>query len=112
VPRGHHDHDTAIARGGDQIAIATIQQQIALGGEDDGLDHLGEASSIHLLAVATKGRLISDDHGARAVARRRRTAGRRGSPTRPVPGVDKKPLNGSEPEPPGAGWLRRARARR
>jgi hypothetical protein len=54
---------------GDQVAIATIQQQIALGSGDDSLDHLGEASSIHLLAVAAKGRLISDDHGARAVAR-------------------------------------------
>lgn len=42
----------------DQIAIATIQQQIALGSEDDNLDHLGEASSIHLLAVAAAGRLI------------------------------------------------------
>jgi predicted nucleic acid-binding protein len=53
----------------DQIAIATIQHQIALGSEDDNLDHLGEATSIHLLAVAAAGRLISDDHGARAVAR-------------------------------------------
>jgi predicted nucleic acid-binding protein len=54
---------------GDQIAIARIQQQIALGSEDDSLDHLGEASSIHLLAAAGAGRLISDDHGARAIAR-------------------------------------------
>lgn len=54
---------------GDQIAIARIQQQIALGSEDDSLDHLGEASSIHLLATNLAGRLISDDHGARAIAR-------------------------------------------
>jgi predicted nucleic acid-binding protein len=54
---------------GDQIVIARIQQQIALGSEDDSLDHLGEASSIHLLATTLAGRLISDDHGARAIAR-------------------------------------------
>jgi predicted nucleic acid-binding protein len=53
----------------DQSAIAMIQTQIALGSGDDNLDHLGEASSIHLLAVGGVGRLISDDHGARAVAR-------------------------------------------
>jgi predicted nucleic acid-binding protein len=53
----------------DQSAIAMIQTQIAVGSEDDNLDHLGEASSIHLLAMAGVGRLISDDHGARAVAR-------------------------------------------
>ncbi|MER7008495.1 hypothetical protein ABT297_36360 [Dactylosporangium sp. NPDC000555] len=53
----------------DQIAIAKIQTQVALGSEDDNLDHLGEASSIHLLATNGAGRLISDDHGARAVAR-------------------------------------------
>jgi predicted nucleic acid-binding protein len=55
----------------DQMAIATIQEQIALGSQDDSLDHLGEASCIHLLAAAGAGRLISDDHGARAVARGR-----------------------------------------
>lgn len=43
----------------DQIAIARIQEQIALGSEDDGLDHLGEAASIHLLATAATGRLIA-----------------------------------------------------
>lgn len=53
----------------DQSAIALIQTQVAVGSEDDNLDHLGEASSIHLLATAGVGRLISDDHGARAVAR-------------------------------------------
>jgi predicted nucleic acid-binding protein len=53
----------------DQIAIARIQAQVALGGQDDSLDHLGEASSIHLLTISGAGRLISDDHGARAVAR-------------------------------------------
>jgi hypothetical protein len=35
----------------DQIAIAVIQTRIALGSEDDNLDHLGEASSIRLLAT-------------------------------------------------------------
>ncbi|GAA0713046.1 hypothetical protein Drose_15565 [Dactylosporangium roseum] len=55
----------------DQIAIADIQTEVALGSEDDNLDHLGEASSIHLLAASGTGRLISDDHGARAVARNR-----------------------------------------
>lgn len=33
------------------------------------MTHLGEASSIRLLATAAAGRLISDDHGARVVAR-------------------------------------------
>lgn len=47
-----------------------IQAQIAVGGEADNLDHLGEASSIHLLAMAGVGRLISDDHGARAISRK------------------------------------------
>lgn len=54
---------------GDQIAVATIQASIAIGSNDDSLDHRGEAASIHLLAMAGSGRLISDDHGARAVAR-------------------------------------------
>lgn len=53
----------------DQAAIALIQEQVALGSQDDSLDHLGEASSIYLLVKAGAGRLISDDHGARAVAR-------------------------------------------
>jgi hypothetical protein len=53
----------------DQAAVAAIQEQVALGSQDDSLDHLGEASSIYLLSVAGAGRLISDDHGARAVAR-------------------------------------------
>lgn len=53
----------------DQIAVAEIQATIAVGSDDDSLDHLGEAASIHLLTVAGGGRLISDDHGARAVAR-------------------------------------------
>jgi hypothetical protein len=42
----------------DQSAIAMIQTQIAVGSEDDNLDHLGAASSIRLLAVAGVGRLI------------------------------------------------------
>jgi hypothetical protein len=54
-----------------QIAVAEIQETIAVGSDDDSLDHLGEAASIHLLTVAGGGRLISDDHGARDVARRR-----------------------------------------
>ncbi|HEX6684329.1 MAG TPA: hypothetical protein VF062_16110 [Candidatus Limnocylindrales bacterium] len=58
-----------IVDSGEQAAVAVIQTQIAFGGEDDNLDHLGEASSIHLLAATGTGRLISDDHGARAVAR-------------------------------------------
>lgn len=53
----------------DQIAVAAIQSQIALGSSDDALDHLGEAASIRLLAMAGTGRLISDDHGARDTAR-------------------------------------------
>lgn len=52
----------------DQVAVANIQNQIALGSGDDSLDHLGEAASIHLLTVAG-GRLISDDRGARDTAR-------------------------------------------
>ena len=52
-----------------QIAVAAIQNQIALGSGDDTLDHLGEAASIHLLTKAGTGRLISDDHGARDTAR-------------------------------------------
>jgi hypothetical protein len=39
--------------------------------DDDSLDHLGEAASIHLLVAAGSGRLISDDHGARDIARNR-----------------------------------------
>ncbi|HEX8498274.1 MAG TPA: hypothetical protein VF661_13835 [Actinomycetales bacterium] len=53
----------------DQAAVEDIQHRIALGSDDDNLDHLGEAASIHLLTIAGSGRLISDDHGARAVAR-------------------------------------------
>lgn len=53
----------------DQVAVEAVQNQIALGSDDDTLDHLGEAASIHLLAVAGTGRLISDDHGARDTAR-------------------------------------------
>jgi hypothetical protein len=62
-------HPIEIVDERDQIEIARIQEQISLGGQDDSLDHLGEASSIHLITTAGKGRLISDDHGARAVAR-------------------------------------------
>jgi hypothetical protein len=54
-----------------QIAVAEIQEAIAVGSDDDSLDHLGEAASIHLLVAAGSGRLISDDHGARDIARKR-----------------------------------------
>lgn len=53
----------------DQIAVAQIQAAISVGSNDDSLDHLGEAASIHLLTLGGGGRLISDDHGARSVAR-------------------------------------------
>jgi hypothetical protein len=53
------------------IAIARIQHDIAVGGADSALDHLGEAASIALLQSAGSGRLISDDHAARGEARRR-----------------------------------------
>jgi len=55
----------------DQVAVEGIQAAVAVGSADDNLDHLGEATSIHLLTTAGTGRLISDDHGARAVARGR-----------------------------------------
>ena len=38
---------------------------------DSALDHLGEAASIALLQSSGKGRLISDDHAARAESRKR-----------------------------------------
>jgi hypothetical protein len=53
----------------DQSAVAQIQASISVGSNDDSLDHLGEAASIHLLTLGGGGRLISDDHGARSVAR-------------------------------------------
>jgi hypothetical protein len=53
------------------VAIARIQHDIAVGGADSALDHLGEAASIALLESAGSGRLISDDHAARGEARRR-----------------------------------------
>jgi predicted nucleic acid-binding protein len=53
----------------EQIAVEAIQNEISLGSDNDALDHLGEAVSIYLLASAGTGRLISDDHGARATAR-------------------------------------------
>ncbi|MEV4622577.1 hypothetical protein AB0J74_28180 [Asanoa sp. NPDC049573] len=54
-----------------QAAVVEIQESIAMGSDDDSLDHLGEAVSIYLLSLAGGGRLISDDHGARDVARSR-----------------------------------------
>jgi hypothetical protein len=54
---------------GEQIAVEAIQNEISLGSDNDALSHLGEAVSIRLLATAGTGRLISDDHAARATAR-------------------------------------------
>lgn len=48
-----------------------IQRDIAVGAVESALDHLGEAASIALLQSAGTGRLITDDHAARAEARRR-----------------------------------------
>jgi hypothetical protein len=53
------------------IATERIQRDIAAGGADSALDHLGEAASIALLQSAGAGRLISDDHAARGEARKR-----------------------------------------
>jgi hypothetical protein len=53
------------------LATEGIQRAIAVGSTDSALDHLGEAASIALLQSAGAGRLISDDHGARAESRKR-----------------------------------------
>jgi hypothetical protein len=53
------------------VATESIQRDIAVGSSDSALDHLGEAASIALLQSAGTGRLISDDHGARAESRKR-----------------------------------------
>jgi len=53
------------------VATESVQRSIAAGCSDSALDHLGEAASIALLASAGKGRLISDDHAARAECRKR-----------------------------------------
>jgi hypothetical protein len=53
------------------IATESVQRSIAAGYTDSALDHLGEAASIALLASVGKGRLISDDHAARAESRKR-----------------------------------------
>jgi predicted nucleic acid-binding protein len=53
----------------DQLAVEAIQYEVSLGSDNDALDHLGEAASIHLLPAAGTGRLITDDHAARAIAR-------------------------------------------
>ena len=53
-----------------QIAVEAIQTEISLGGDDDALSHLGEAASIFVLSMAGSGRLVSDDHSARATARK------------------------------------------
>ncbi len=53
------------------LATEVIQRNIAAGSTDSALDHLGEAASIALLQSAGKGRLISDDHGARSESRLR-----------------------------------------
>lgn len=58
---------------GEHLLVATegIQRAIAAGYTDSALDHLGEAASIALLQSVGKGRLISDDHAARAESRKR-----------------------------------------
>ena len=53
------------------VATESVQRNIAAGYTDSALDHLGEAASIALLASVGKGRLISDDHAARAESRKR-----------------------------------------
>ncbi len=53
------------------IATEGIQRSIAAGSVNSALDHLGEAASIALLQSLGKGRLISDDHAARAESRKR-----------------------------------------
>jgi hypothetical protein len=57
-----------------QIATESIQRAIAVGSSDSARDHLGEAASIALFQRPKNGRLISDDHGARAEARKRGVA--------------------------------------
>jgi hypothetical protein len=52
-------------------ATACIQRDIAAGSTNSALDHLGEAASIAFLESAGTGRLITDDHGARAESRKR-----------------------------------------
>jgi hypothetical protein len=54
--------------------IESIQRDIAVGSADSALDHLGEAACIALLESAGTGRMISDDHAARAESRRRGVA--------------------------------------
>jgi hypothetical protein len=54
-----------------RFATEDIQRAIAAGRTDSALDHLGEAATIALLQSTGKGRLISDDHAARAESRRR-----------------------------------------
>lgn len=58
---------------GENLLVTTesIQRSIAVGSTDSALDHLGEAASIALLQATGTGRLISDDHAARAESRRR-----------------------------------------
>jgi hypothetical protein len=53
------------------VATESIQRDIAVGSANSALDHLGEAASITLLQLVCTGRLISDDHAARAESRRR-----------------------------------------
>ena len=48
------------------VATEGIQRDIAVGSTDSALDHLGESASIALLQSVGTGRLISDDHSARA----------------------------------------------
>jgi len=53
------------------VATESIQRAIAARYTDSALDHLGEAASIALLQSVGKGRLMSDDHAARAESRKR-----------------------------------------
>jgi hypothetical protein len=53
------------------VVSESIQRAISVGSTDSALDHLGEAASIALLQSAGAGRLISDDHAARAESRKR-----------------------------------------
>jgi predicted nucleic acid-binding protein len=52
------------------LVITERIRDIAAGCTDSALDHLGEAASIAMLQSVGSGRLISDDHGARADTKR------------------------------------------
>lgn len=56
------------------VATESIQRAIAAGSTDSAFDHLGEAAGIALLQSRGTGRLVSDDHAARAESRSRGAA--------------------------------------